>query len=107
MGIIAYYNTIAIQQKFNQAKAVPDIHFLGALPPSFGLPYFPFGVRKGSGKDMLSLRSFLFIFYWIAIIPFKLENNGGLNGSYAKKIIGGFKNRHRLALEKRRGVSQK
>ena len=44
--------TIAIQKKFKQNyNSAKNTQALGALPPSFGLPYFPFGVRKGSGKD--------------------------------------------------------
>ena len=46
------FNTIAIQKKFKQNyNSAKNTQALGALPPSFGLPYFPFGVRKGSGKD--------------------------------------------------------
>ncbi len=46
------FYTIAIQKKFKQNyNSAKNTQALGALPPSFGLPYFPFGVRKGSGKD--------------------------------------------------------
>ena len=45
--------TISIQKKFKQNyNSAKNTQALGALPPFYGLPYFPFGVRKGSGKDI-------------------------------------------------------
>jgi hypothetical protein len=43
---------IAIQKKFkHNYNSAKNKQALGALLLSFGLPYFPFGLRKGSGKD--------------------------------------------------------